>query len=83
MNLRALGQHQNELLRQVGLDARRQGKARSGGGDVAEVASADPFAVLGADQYVPPQCLPGTASAIDGHVRNLRVLGAHPFRKKT
>jgi catechol 2,3-dioxygenase-like lactoylglutathione lyase family enzyme len=82
MNFRPLGQHQNELLGQFGLHARRQGKARSGGGNVAEVASADPFAVLGADQYVPAQGLPGAGSAIGGHVRNLRVSKSQPFRKK-
>jgi catechol 2,3-dioxygenase-like lactoylglutathione lyase family enzyme len=82
VNFRPLRQHENELLRQPGKDARRQGKAGAGIGHVAQVARADRFAVLGTDEYIPPQSLSGTASAIDRHGRNLRYVNLILFAKK-
>ncbi|HML12704.1 MAG TPA: hypothetical protein VK456_05325 [Xanthobacteraceae bacterium] len=82
MDLRPFGEHENEHFRQLGEEARRDREARAGGGNVAQVASADRFAVLGADDYVPTQGLPGARAAIGGHVRNLRYGKANLFAKK-
>jgi hypothetical protein len=82
MHLRALRQHQNEFVRQLGEFARSQSKARAGGGNVAQVTAGDRLAVLGANEYIPAQCVPATASAIDGHVRYLSALsGGTSFSK--
>ena len=72
MNFRLFGEHENELLGQLRENVRRHGKARAGGGDIAQVAGADRFAVLEVHQYVPSQILTGTATAFDGHFGNLR-----------
>jgi catechol 2,3-dioxygenase-like lactoylglutathione lyase family enzyme len=82
MNFGLLGQHENELFRQFPQNARRNGKARPAGGDVAQMTSADRLAAVGADQHVPAQGLPGTCAAVHRHVGNLRVLETQLFRKK-
>jgi hypothetical protein len=72
MDFRLLGQHENEFVRQLREHARRHRKARAGGGHVAQMAGADRFAVIGTHKDIPSQSLAGTATALDGHLCNLR-----------
>src|SRR5262249_37697246 len=73
VNFRLLRQHENEFVRQLREHALRHGKTRPGDGHVTQVAGADRFAVLGVHQHIPSQWLTGTATALDGHICNLRT----------
>jgi hypothetical protein len=79
VNFRLLGQHENEFVRQLRKHALGHRKARAGGGDVAQVAGPDGFAVIEVHEYIPSQSLTGTATAFDGHACNL---GSTSFSQK-
>jgi len=81
MDFRLLGQHENELIRQVREHARLEGEARPRDGHVGKVTGADWFAVFAANEGVAPQRFARTGSAIDGHALNLRVYPPIIFAK--